>query len=109
MMLLLLTVCLAYIAGAMPYNVIKTETTSSRIQLQLEYTGTDTYYGNPKNPISRHPLFILQVQTFAEFYFKFLDLERPKFEVPTGGPFPTDPHQIFTFPLSASSIDFKWR
>ena len=64
------------------YKVSNATTAPSKIMLNLQYTGTDNYYIKPTSPIVKDLIFTLQVHSFYDFYFKFTNPNKTRFEIP---------------------------
>ena len=53
-------------------------------------------------------LFVLQVHSFSDFYFKITDINQTRFEIPMAEPFPVDPFYNSTFAINLSGISFSY-
>ena len=103
---LLLLACLAL--AATDYEVINEVKTTSSIKLELQYIGSQDYWGNPKSPISKRVHMMLRVLGFNDFDLKFYDPDHSRYEVPQTDIFPIDPLGNFTFPLAFSAIQVEY-
>lgn len=106
--LILISLCIAILSAKSEYKVVSNVTTSSNITLTLQYSGTDDYYVYSTNPLVKSLVFILQVHTFNDFYFKITDINQTRYEVPLSDPFPNDPLASSTFALNMSAITFQY-
>jgi hypothetical protein len=53
-------------------------------------------------------VFTFNCLAYSDFTFKIIDPLNKRFEVPQTGIFPIDPYGNFSFPISASAIDFTY-
>ena len=90
------------------YKVTSNSTNSSTVTLTLTYTGSDDYYVKPTSPIIKTLTFRFHCMTFNDFSFKISDPNNHRFEVPQKGVFPIDPIAGFSFPISASGVNFTY-
>lgn len=52
---------------------------ASSCQFNLTYTGSEDYYGNPKNPIVKSLQVQLQAMSYYDLSIKIYDLNRARF------------------------------
>ena len=90
------------------YRVSNTVKNTSTVTLTLTYTGSDDYYIKPSSPISKNLIFTFHTLAFNDFYFKIVDADKKRFEVPQSGIFPIDPLGNFSFPIAASAVNFEY-
>jgi hypothetical protein len=81
---------------------------STTITLGLVYSGKDEYFLKMTSPIIKRLVFVLKVLTYNDFTFKITDADNTRFEVPQYNPFPVDPYQNFSFPITGSVIEFSY-
>ena len=106
--LLISTLLVALTFSKSNYKVTANTTNSSSISLTLSYTGSDDYYVKPTSPIIKTLHFYFHCMTFGDFSFKISDPNNKRFEVPQKGVFPIDPIAGFSFPISASAVNFTY-
>lgn len=51
---------------------------------------------------------MFHTHAFNDFVFNFTDANKERFKVPQHGVFPFDPLASFSFPISASAINFEY-
>lgn len=90
------------------YKVTNSALNESSVQLELTYTGSDTYYLKETSPILKKLMFALQCHTASDISFKITDPEKTRFEVPQTGIFPKDPSGSKRFPLKSSLFEFAY-
>ena len=76
---LIVAVFIAVILAKSQYKVTSSIKTTSRIELTLDYAGTDEYYIKPTSPIIKKLHFAFQVLAYNDFYFKISDAEKSRF------------------------------
>ena len=98
----------AMVSAKSAYKVTNSYRNLTTVVLTLNYTGTDTYYLNEKSPIVKNLTFIFHTLAFNDFYFKIIDTNNKRFEVPQNNIFPTDPLGNFSFPIANSAVNFNY-
>ena len=106
--LLLIAIFISSVYSKSSYRVTRAEQNLTTITLSLAYTGQDDYYVKPSSPISKSLTFVFHTLTFQDFYFKFVDPNNKRFEVPQTGIFPIDPFANFSFPIAAAGVRFEY-
>lgn len=86
------------------YKVKDSKINESTIVLNLEYTGSDSYYIKPTSPIYKNLKLTLVCQSEYDLYFKITDVDSTRFEIPQYAPFPVDPLLKEAYPLNQSEF-----
>ena len=101
---LLLSLLLLIAASCTDYRVTGNHTNLTHIVLNLEYSGSDTYYVKPTSPIYKSLNFTLICHSFSDLSFTITDFNGTRFRIPHAAPFSVDPLARATFPLALSSF-----
>ena len=82
---------------------------NSCIKLTLEYRGNQTYYIKPSSPIIKKLSFTIFAQTSYDFYFKIVEFDKERYQIPTKAPFPEDPAAEFSTDFNYADYVFSYR
>lgn len=77
--LFILCLLVILIASKSQYRAINNSCTTTSCSFTLNYTGTDTYYKVPKNPIVKNLVVVFQALTYYDCTIKIIDANSKRF------------------------------